>query len=309
MPTPVVPPGPEMRTRSATPGARMRTPAPLAPGQYSTPRARVRISHLFERPKSLHFPSNPLPPPPEAILEQSPYIRLIQELRRDPGEILHRSASAPLNSRYANVVPPRQDDSYARRERKHRKGLFRTLSDALTGKSRREQTRHRIPTTFTTGPPPSQYRPHSTPAHTGVGHSGATSGMARAPSVRMPSPVPSNHGPPRVASPARSTRARSPQRQIMIHSSNEYAGLVHFSHHPVDYKGHTYPSAYHLLEALKFIEDHPEISETIRQCSTLEDVRSVVSRALSLVRPDWEHIVVRMVNDLSYTCFHLLIVL
>ena len=97
----------------------------------------------------------------------------------------------------------------------------------------------------------------------------------------------------------RSQRARSPRPQIFIDLQGAFAGLVHYSPHPVNYGGITYPSAFHLLEALRFIDEHPDICQRISQCTSVSEVRDVVSQAREFVRPDWEHIVISKVSVVS----------
>ncbi|PSR92237.1 hypothetical protein PHLCEN_2v4767 [Hermanssonia centrifuga] len=328
---------------------------PIDPGQYG-PRPS-----LFQRPKSLHFRRNPLPEPPRDVFESSPYVSLLRELRRDPEEKLHRSATLPHANGYIVTPPGQQYGSHSSRGHKERKGIFRSLSNAFGSKSRREPNRAGIPIVqpvVFAGPPMVQRTPigtnfvyNTTPAQPpmAIPAQGTPASRMRspvpsanvyrrdpspAPSVpmyqRASSPAPSAHKYQRASSPAPSAhmyqrapspaqnaamyqrasspaqnaqtyqrgpspapleRARSPRVQ-RIDLSNEFAGLVHLSPHPITYDGKRYPSAFHLLEAMRFMEGSPDIAERVRNCGTVDEVRAVVHQASSLIRPDWEHIVV-----------------
>ena len=105
--------------------------------------------------------------------------------------------------------------------------------------------------------------------------------------------------PPRTPSPARSTRARSPRPRLLIDLEGALAPLAHFSPHPVVFEGKRYPTAYHLLEAFRFMEAHPELAERVRHCGAVDEVRQLVQQSAQFIRPDWENIVVRKVRRAS----------
>ena len=109
-------------------------------GRHST---RPRWSRLFERPPSLHFVHNPLPDPPRSIIEHGHYAGLIQRLREDPGEIL-RAKTAATGGTYIAFVSqaPGQPAVIPRsmsppRPKQSKGGIFRSLSNAFSRKSRK----------------------------------------------------------------------------------------------------------------------------------------------------------------------------
>ena len=61
------------------------------------------------------------------------------------------------------------------------------------------------------------------------------------------------------------------------------------------YGGYTYPSAFHLLEALRFLDDNPDVAERIRHCQSVPEVRDTVAEHYNVIRPDWEVVVVKQV--------------
>ncbi|KIM82276.1 hypothetical protein PILCRDRAFT_88706 [Piloderma croceum F 1598] len=53
---------------------------------------------------------------------------------------------------------------------------------------------------------------------------------------------------------------------------NPWTGFTTFSSHQIVYQDKVYPSAYHLLQALGFLEHRPDLAEQIRTCTSLQDV-------------------------------------
>ncbi|KIM64293.1 hypothetical protein SCLCIDRAFT_1213396 [Scleroderma citrinum Foug A] len=67
--------------------------------------------------------------------------------------------------------------------------------------------------------------------------------------------------------------------------------FTNFSPHPVFYKGKRYPTSEHLFQAFKFIDDHPDVAESIRSCGE----RPVLAfdeahRQQKWVRSDWRQV-------------------
>ncbi|KAJ3550415.1 hypothetical protein NM688_g5085 [Phlebia brevispora] len=103
--------------------------------------------------------------------------------------------------------------------------------------------------------------------------------------------------PPRAPSPARSThsmRSHTPI-QILIDAASDLAGLMHTSPHQVNFKGDMFPSAFHLLQALRF--SNPDLRELIRHTRSVDEVRDIVNQNHGLIRPDWENIVLDVMDD------------
>lgn len=57
--------------------------------------------------------------------------------------------------------------------------------------------------------------------------------------------------------------------------NDPWTGFTTFSSHQIVYQGKAYPSAYHLLEALGFLEHQPDLAEQIRTCTSLQDVYNI----------------------------------
>ncbi|KAI0072308.1 hypothetical protein K474DRAFT_1667961 [Panus rudis PR-1116 ss-1] len=117
---------------------------------------------------------------------------------------------------------------------------------------------------------------------------------------RMPSPTPSHRSHrSRAASPSpRSPDGRPPP--IKIHMENGFSGLIHYSPHNVYYERKVFPTAYHLLEARKFMDHQPDIVERIRTCGSgmdgIEQARRVAEDMARFVRPDWDQVVIPIVR-------------
>ncbi|OBZ70317.1 Swarming motility protein YbiA [Grifola frondosa] len=110
--------------------------------------------------------------------------------------------------------------------------------------------------------------------------------------------------PARGPSPAHSARASTPRPPaIKLDRENELAGLLHFSPHSVHYQRKTYPTALHLLEALKFLEHQPDLAERIRTCATPEQASEMAEAFRQHVRPDWEQVFLHMIDEALYWKF------
>lgn len=130
----------------------MHAGQPLAPGQYARQQPIT-----YTRPASPRLRHNPLPTPPKDLFELSPFIGLLKDLHRPPEEtLLRRTATSPP---YATGYLISPTGSHASREKKHRKGLFRSLSNRLGGKSKHDDDPQVVyqPVVFTTGPIPAVF--------------------------------------------------------------------------------------------------------------------------------------------------------
>ncbi|KJA29703.1 hypothetical protein HYPSUDRAFT_230030 [Hypholoma sublateritium FD-334 SS-4] len=85
------------------------------------------------------------------------------------------------------------------------------------------------------------------------------------------------------------TPAGSPPAVRFDQDSPQYAGFMNHSPHRVVYRNLTYPTAAHLFEAFKFIDNHPAIAENIRACPDLHALYAVANQNSTFVRPDWPH--------------------
>jgi hypothetical protein len=120
--------------------------------------------------------------------------------------------------------------------------------------------------------------------------------------------------PPAPLSPIRSPRplARGPPVAFNERTFPHLEGFMLSSPHAVYYQGARYPSAFHLLEAMKFMperahtEDAKELRtlvERLRQCQTIDEVQDFVEGARSWMRQDWDEVVTYKVRDILGVCF------
>lgn len=269
------------------------TGARLAPGQYSA----------FDRP--ITPPHNPLPTPPKNLFELSPYIHLLQDLKRPIDEsslrrshTVHLSQSTPVYTAMPQYAAPPQHGMQP--DRKHKKGgLFRTLSARLG------RRRHYTDSDDSDDPsrPAGAYgaAPMMQPIPEGsafmyasvlpnVNPSPAPGGMGATPGVSpMPMPAPSPGPPSRPVTP------RPPP--IRIEHNSPYGNLLPSSQHRVIWNRKRYPTATHLFEAFKFLDHKPELAETVRTCSNNPNQASTIAASLGEhVRRDWDNVVVQLVR-------------
>ncbi|KAG6902216.1 hypothetical protein C0995_003048 [Termitomyces sp. Mi166 len=130
------------------------------------------------------------------------------------------------------------------------------------------------------------------------------------PANRSPYPppiVPSNH-PSSFPSVQTQTRAQpearppfpQPQmhqpKRILFDVNSEYSYFLMHSPHPVIYEDETYPTAAHLLEALKFLPHHPEIAKRIRLTKEHRDVQAISAENAALVDPAFTAAVVESIH-------------
>jgi len=78
---------------------------------------------------------------------------------------------------------------------------------------------------------------------------------------------------------------------------------MNHSPHRVLYQNKLYPSALHLLEALKFIAHRPDLGERIRGVKDVQDVYPLSASMQEFVRPDWGQVFLQMVEEVLYLKF------
>ena len=76
----------------------------------------------------------------------------------------------------------------------------------------------------------------------------------------------------------------------------EYSGLVPTSRHSVLYMEDLYPTALHLFEARKFLDDRPDIAERIRQCERADQVNALSTDLAGFKRRDWDNVALSIVS-------------
>ena len=124
----------------------------------------------------------------------------------------------------------------------------------------------------------------------------------------LPASSPNNQQPSMPVPTPPSPLPGPPSPPILFNQDTEYAGLLNHSPFRVRYMNLDYPTALHLIEALKFLPDRPDIAEQIRQCDVVEDVYPLAARHAEDMRPNWSSEFLDAVRRLScfYRCFFLL---
>ncbi|KZT70320.1 hypothetical protein DAEQUDRAFT_725603 [Daedalea quercina L-15889] len=293
---PVIPQMPQQQPAMAMPQPAVdpdppRSRSRLAPGQYGPydpPRHRSP-SPPYRMPSPSR--NNPLPRPPRDIFDSTPYIRLLDELRRPINtETLKRNLTVKTMQTQAVNVPVMgpvfPSGSEPRRERRHRKGLFNVFGRRHRDDDDNQNVVSPVQAQPVYYPTMPVQQPLSAPQMVQVDSGGGV------PSATMPVP---SRGPTPIP-----VREPSPSPQVSVHRENQYAGLIPSSPFSVHYNGRPYPTAFHLHEALKFMDTQPDVAEHIRTCRTVEEARNVSVENEDAVRDDWEDIIFNMMDEVIY---------
>jgi predicted NAD-dependent protein-ADP-ribosyltransferase YbiA (DUF1768 family) len=101
-----------------------------------------------------------------------------------------------------------------------------------------------------------------------------------------------------AADAAADTTAPDPSRPPPVRFDHQtpLAGFMNHSPHRILYQNKLYPSALHLLEALKFIGHRPDLAERVRGVKDVKDVYSVSGVMHDFVRGDWGNVLLQMVS-------------
>ncbi|KAG1801949.1 uncharacterized protein BJ212DRAFT_1398266 [Suillus subaureus] len=219
---------------------------------------------------------NPLPSPPRDIWNTTPYRQVLQELPKDITLSLNVEHMEEMENMLAQPAGPISRlgnlfGSSSKRKGKSRKGLFRAFS--TSGSDSESGGRHHRSNTVTSFViPPTAAVPHGINAYTGSG----------APLQGMPAP---DRGPP-----------------VKFDHTGELSGFVNHSQHRVLYKNKMYPTAMHLLEAMKFTE-HPNLQERIRTCTDVGDMYPLSASFQDHVRPDWGQVFLKIMEEVLHIKF------
>lgn len=269
LPPPTAEPEPMPEPMSdAMPGA-MPEPA-RAPTTGQPGRTPYRASAPMPTPGPARMPAsgNPLPLPPADVWASSPYRRVLENLPTDISTIMDIPAGPTMLAGVAE--PPRPPSRLG--------GLFSSSSHKDKGK----------------GPLRNLFRSRSTSVHgDGGSSSGSRHGHSRSTtSIVIPAPVPNTSTMP--------TPFQGPP--IRFDHTGSYAGFVNHSNHRVMYKNKMYPTALHLLEAMKFTH-RPDLQERIRTCKDVHDMYPLSASLQEHVRSDWGQVFLQIVRGLFLSFF------
>ncbi|KAF7968008.1 hypothetical protein HWV62_32169 [Athelia sp. TMB] len=223
--------------------------------------------------------SNPLPTPPRDLYEMSPYRSLLKDLPATAQRLERHYAMGPGAQPQYTVPQPQQPQRHGGgggisallggSKKKGGKGLFRSSSTA----SQRDMPQPLLGTMageFFGGP----QRSNSQNSYLAPPSSGSSQHGAGLLGASMP-----------ISHPAESDPNRPPP--VRFDHTSPLSGFMNHSPHRVLYQNHTYPSALHLLEALKFIGHRPELAERIRAVRDVQDVYPLSASMQEFVRADW----------------------
>lgn len=280
---PVVPPPPVIADpqRAANSSSRPRFTDFYRPADHPISMPEPYLSDVPFRPPTVPpirraTRHNPLPSPPKDIWDTTPYRQVLQELPKDITLSLNVEHMEEMENMMAQPTGPISRlgnlfGSSSKRKGKSRKGLFRAFSTS-GGDSEPGGHHHRSNTVTSFVIPPTTVMPVGINTYTGSG----------APRQAMPVP---DRGPP-----------------VKFDHTGELSGFVNHSPHRVLYKDKMYPTAMHLLEAMKFTE-HPRLQERIRKCTDVADMYPLSASLQDHVRPDWGQVFLRIMEDVLYMKF------
>ncbi|KAH9854864.1 hypothetical protein C2E23DRAFT_725270 [Lenzites betulinus] len=110
--------------------------------------------------------------------------------------------------------------------------------------------------------------------------------------MRIPTPQPVPPPPPPLPQPIRFDRTHP-----------TYAGFLHISPHKVHYQHKSFPTVLHLVEALRFLPDHPQQAEQIRRCGTAEEAAAIAGSLRHIWRGDWDDVFEELLDEVLYNKF------
>ncbi|KAF7984751.1 hypothetical protein HWV62_11707 [Athelia sp. TMB] len=239
--------------------------------------------------------SNPLPTPPRDLYEMSPYRSLLKDLPATAQRLERHYAMGPGAQPQYTVPQPQQPQRHGGgggisallggSKKKGGKGLFRSSSTA----SQRDMPQPLLGTMageFFGGP----QRSNSQNSYLAPPSSGSSQHGAGLLGASMP-----------ISHPAESDPNRPPP--VRFDHTSPLSGFMNHSPHRVLYQNHTYPSALHLLEALKFIGHRPELAERIRAVRDVQDVYPLSASMQEFVRADWGQVFLQSVEEVLYMKF------
>lgn len=276
---PVIPPPPQVQFQAQAPvippfQSYQEVDGQVHPSAYGPPGPRPRTPL-----------KNPLPSPPKDIYEMSPYRNLLRDIPATTSILAGQGAFiSPSDQKRHGVGLGSLFGSLSGREKKSRGGLFRSASNSgalpsLTGLYGGPLQRSHTVTSFVANPVlPSSALPQANGVAAGNGMPASTSASAA------------------LSDPSRSPPVRFDHQSPLV-------GFMNHSPHRVLYQNTLYPTALHLLEALKFLPHRPDLAERIRAVKEVEDVYPISATMREFVRGDWGQAFLETASHLDFPAF------
>ncbi|TFK28953.1 DUF1768-domain-containing protein [Coprinopsis marcescibilis] len=237
-----------------------------------------------ERPFFNHR-KNPLPAPPRDLYEMTPYKSLLSL----PQTTALLTATYNVPNTGAIVPPPVAPGLVPQPSTKKKKGgLLRAFS------SRRKKEEPVQPVAGPSAPQvqfvpvfvPADQRPGQTQAHQ-VDSSAASQRRASVHEPQRQDLSAFTSGGQPVGINGSASNAESTLPLLFNQQDTKYAPFMNHSPHRVLYRGEAYPTATHLHEAIKYIDQHPDIAARIRSCEDVMDVYPLSAEFTPYQRADW----------------------
>lgn len=275
---PVIPPNPQMmQQQQQQPQSQQQMPltqpqGPVIPqGMSGIPPAQEQFRPAIYGPPAGQlqmFNSNPLPSPPKDLYEMSPYRSLLRDLPTTTS-LLNGMQSDHRRTHSVGAGGGGGGGGLGSllgsRSKNSRKGIFGSSRDDGPGYS------------------------------AGLSRSNTTASFIIAPQVPQPPSAPP------IPAPAPSDPDRP--APVRFDHNSPLAGFMNHSPHRILHQEKIYPTALHLLEALKFVGHRPDLSERIRAVKDVHDVYPLSATMHELVRPDWGQVFLQMVEEVLYLKF------
>ncbi|KAI0250426.1 hypothetical protein BJV78DRAFT_1127987 [Lactifluus subvellereus] len=109
--------------------------------------------------------------------------------------------------------------------------------------------------------------------------------------------------PPAVTPVAISSLGAPAVQAIKFNGYGEFAPLMCHSPHTIYYQDELYPTALHLFEARKLIDQRPDLADRIRECESVEDVTSISAEMSNFARQDWGNVALSTMDEVLYLKF------
>ncbi|KAJ7043565.1 hypothetical protein C8F04DRAFT_1072540 [Mycena alexandri] len=91
--------------------------------------------------------------------------------------------------------------------------------------------------------------------------------------------------------------------KILFGPHGPHPDFDQFSSHPVTYNGAIYPTSQHLFQAFKFLDNHPDIAESIRRASTPELAFDIAHSNKASYRSDWSSVNISKMEEALFMKF------
>lgn len=282
---PVIPPPPDQMPMPGAQPQFQQQPAPVVP--QMGPAMGYIPPAIYGLP-AMQANNNPLPAPPRDLYDMTPYRNLLKELPQTTAFLTgSQPGLQPGLPRRAGTVGHSGGgggvgglSSLLGGKKKEKKGLFRSSTNDMPSSSVFGGSLGRSNTTGTA----TSFLLHPT---------------NQPPSQPSPIPIPQTHQEEEQESSSSEGGQSNLTAPVRFDHTSPLSGFMNHSPHRVLYQNKLYPSALHLLEALKFVNHRPDLAERIRAVKDVHDVYPLTAAMNEFARTDWGQALLGAVSTFS----------